>query len=163
MKKLTNKFKTRNPFELLDALHVVVFETDIYKNLKGYCFLSCKTIYVAISSFLSDEEKRIVAAHELGHIVLHKNLLQMAPMRDSVLYNMTDTTEYEANLFAADLLLADEDVTRASADEDLNYFDLCSSLNSSPELMSFKLYSLIQRGNYHYNMPMTINSKFLAK
>ena len=36
------------------------------KTLKGYCFMSCKTIYVMISSFLSEEEKMIVAAHELG-------------------------------------------------------------------------------------------------
>lgn len=35
--------------------------------------MSCKTIYVMISSFLSEEEKMIVAAHELGHIILHAN------------------------------------------------------------------------------------------
>ena len=160
--KLIKKFKTRNPFELLDALNVVVQESDAYKDLKGYCFLSCKTVYVIISSFLSDEEKRIVAAHELGHVVLHKNQLQMAPMKDSVLYNMTDTTEYEANLFAADLLLPDEDIAKTSQNEDLNYFGLCSTLDTTPELMSFKLYSLIQRGNYQFNMPMTIDSKFLG-
>ena len=34
--------------------------------------MSCKTIYVMISSFLSEEEKMIVAAHELGHIILHR-------------------------------------------------------------------------------------------
>ena len=86
----------------------------------------------------------------------------MAPMKDSILYNMTDATEYEANLFAADLLLADEDIAKISQNEDLNYFGLCSTLDTTPELMSFKLYSLIQRGNYHYNMPMTIDSKFLG-
>ena len=35
--------------------------------------MSCKTIYVMISSFLSEEEKMIVAAHELGHIILHRS------------------------------------------------------------------------------------------
>ena len=37
--------------------------------------MSCKTIYVMISSFLSEEEKMIVAAHELGHIILHPELM----------------------------------------------------------------------------------------
>ena len=46
--------------------------------------------------------------------------------------------------------------------EDLDYFGLCSSLNSSPELMSFKLYSLMKRGQA-YHRPMEIQSKFLAK
>ena len=63
-----------------------------------------------ISSFLSEEEKMIVAAHELGHIILHRSQLKMAPMQDDTLYNMTDNTEYQANLFAADLLIEDEDI-----------------------------------------------------
>ncbi len=79
-----------------------------------------------------------------------------------VLYNMMDSTEYEANLFAADLLLEDDDVAEMSKNEDLNYFSFCSSLDASPELMSFKLYSLMKRGQA-YHMPMEIQSNFLAK
>ena len=71
VEKLVKRHKTRDPFELLKALNVVVQETDQYTHLKGYCLLCCKTFYVVISDFLSEEEKRIVAAHELGHIILH--------------------------------------------------------------------------------------------
>jgi hypothetical protein len=46
--------------------------------------------------------------------------------------------------------------------EGLDYFGLCSSLNATPELMSFKLYSLTKRGQA-YHMPMEIQSNFLAK
>lgn len=163
VENLVRQHKTRDPFKLLKALNVVVSETDQYQHLKGYCFSCCKTYYVMISDFLSDEEKRIVAAHELGHIILHKQQLQVAPMKDSVLYDMKCNTEYEANLFAADLLLPDEDVAHTSQNEELNYFGLCSTLYTTPELMSFKLYSLIRRGNSQYNMPMNIDSKFLGK
>lgn len=86
----------------------------------------------------------------------------MAPMKDDTLYNMMDNTEYQANLFAADLLLDDNDIADMVQNEDLDYFGLCSSLNSSPELMSFKLYSLTKRGQA-YHMPMEIQSNFLAK
>ena len=124
--------------------------------------MSCKTIYVQISSLLSEEEKQIVAAHELGHIILHRTQLKMAPMKDDTLYNMQDNTEYQANLFAADLLLSDADIADMAHNEDLDYFSLCSTLNSTPELMSFKLYSLTKRGQA-YHMPMEIQSNFLAK
>ena len=87
----------------------------------------------------------------------------MAPMKDSLLYNMTDRTEYEANLFAADLLLPDEEVFDASHDNELDYFGLCSTLNTTPDLMSFKLYSLIRRGNKEYQIPIGIDSRFLGK
>ena len=106
-KKLIKKYGTRNSFEIMDQMNIAVGETSRYKTLKGYCFMSCKTIYVMISSFLSEEEKMIVAAHELGHIILHRSQLKMAPMQDDTLYNMTDNTEYQANLFAADLLIED--------------------------------------------------------
>lgn len=162
VEKLAKRFKTRDPFQILEGLNVVVGETDRYEKLKGYCFMSCQTIYVMISSFLSEEEKRIVAAHELGHVVLHRAQLKLAPMKDEYLYNMKDNTEYQANLFAADLLLEDDEIDKMSKNEDLDYFGFCSSLYSSPELMSFKLYSLIQRGQT-YHMPMELQSNFLAK
>ena len=83
-----------------------------------------------LSSFLSEEEKRIVAAHELGHIVLHRRQLKMAPMSDNRLYNMTDETEYQANLFAADLLISDKDVADLSKNEELDYFSFCTQLQN---------------------------------
>lgn len=60
VEKLVKKFKTRDPFEILEAMNVIVGETDRYEKLKGYCFMSCQTIYVMISSFLSEEEKRLL-------------------------------------------------------------------------------------------------------
>lgn len=104
-KKLIKKYGTRDPFEIMDQMNIVVGETSRYKTLKGYCFMSCKTIYVMISSFLSEEEKMIVAAHELGHIILHRSQLKMAPMQDDTLYNMTDNTEsasYRIDIFLHD-------------------------------------------------------------
>ncbi len=160
--KLIRKYKTRDPFKIMDDMHIIVGETSSFQKLKGFCFMSCKTIYVQISSFLSEEEKQIVAAHELGHIILHRTQLKMAPMKDDTLYNMQDSTEYQANLFAADLLLSDADIADMAHNEDLDYFSLCSTLNSTPELMSFKLYSLTKRGQA-YHMPMEIQSNFLAK
>ena len=60
-------------------------------------------------------------------------------MQDDTLYNMTDNTEYQANLFAADLLINDEEIEDMVQNEDLDYFGLCSSLNrvlSSKSLIS---------------------------
>ena len=52
-------------------------------------------------------------------------------MQDDTLYNMTDNTEYQANLFAADLLIEDEEIEDMVQNEDLDYFGLCSSLNAT--------------------------------
>ena len=50
VEKLVKRFKTRDPFELLDCMNVVVGETSNYKKLKGYCFMSCQTIYLVLIS-----------------------------------------------------------------------------------------------------------------
>ena len=83
-------------------------------------------------------------------------------MKDTVLYDMASQTEYEANLFAADLLLDDEEIHKLSQDDDMDYFNMCKALYVTPDFMSFKLFSLIRRG-YAYNLPQGIDSRFLAK
>ena len=104
--------------------------------------MSCKTIYVMINSFLSEEEKMIVAAHELGHIILHRSQLKMAPMQDDTLYNMTDNTEYQANLFAADLLIEDEDI------EEIGYVLSLQRLLQDWGLQGLRFYLIYCR--YHF-------------
>ena len=84
VERLINKCKSRNPFDILSALNVVVMESNAYQKLKGYCFSANRTVYVVINESLHPAEKKIVAAHELAHVVLHKNMLQLAPMKDSV-------------------------------------------------------------------------------
>ena len=143
-------------------MKVVVIESDRYNSLKGYCFISCQTTYVVINALLTEAEKRIVGAHELAHILLHRNHLKLAPMKDTLLYDMASQTEYEANLFAADLLLDDEDIHKISQDENMDYFNMCKALYVTPDFMSFKLFSLIRRG-HAYNLPQEIDSRFLAR
>jgi hypothetical protein len=75
---LYKKYGTRDPFEIMDQMNIVVGETSRYQRLKGYCFMSCKTIYVMISSFLSEEEKK-----EIIHIIelYNQNKIQEALFR----------------------------------------------------------------------------------
>jgi len=160
--KTIKKYKTRNPYELLAAVNVDLRESYSYQRLKGYCYIANRSKFVIINGLLTPAEKRIVAAHEAAHLILHKDLIKTAPLRDFTLYDMTSSTEYEANLFTADFLIEDEKINELSDDDGMNYFKMCQILHTSPDLMSFKLFSLIQRG-HNYNMPLPIDSKFLGK
>ena len=160
--RVIKKYKTRDPYELLDAINVDMRESYSYKKLKGYCYIANRSKFAIINGLLAPAEKRIVAAHEAAHLILHRDLIKTAPLKDFILYDMTSKTEYEANLFTADFLIADEKIDELSDDEDMNYFKMCQILHTNPDLMSFKLFSLIQRG-YNYNMPLPIDSKFLGK
>ena len=53
-----------------------------------------------------------------------------------------------------------EAIEELTEQEDMDYFRMCKELYVSPDLMSFKLFSMIQRG-YRYNLPQGLNSTFL--
>ena len=81
--KLSRRYGTRDPFELLDALRVRVrFYYDLC-SVKGFTRYFLRLYFVGINGNLSAQEQRIVAAHELGHIVLHADALRTAPLFDS--------------------------------------------------------------------------------
>lgn len=57
---------------------------------------------------MSENEKRWVCAHELGHMLLHKK--SNAVFMDTKTHFNTNIYEIEADKFAVELLVSDEDV-----------------------------------------------------
>ncbi len=159
---LIRRHGTRDPFELLSAMHVQIrFYYDL-TNTKGFTRYLLRQYFVGINGNLSPYEQRIVAAHELGHIVLHAQELRTAPLFDTAVYDKRSSTEYEANLFAADLLLPDEKVTEAADSPRTDLEGLCLALGTTPGLMNFKLRSMHNRG-IAVPLPFECDSRFLGK
>ena len=52
---------------------------------------------------------RIVCAHELGHHLLHREFATFG-FEETSLFSPASRREYEANLFAAELLIADKEI-----------------------------------------------------
>ena len=66
------------------------------------------------------------------------------------IYNIADKTEYQANLFAADLLLDDDEVDELAMQEGIDFYTMARYLYTNPQLLGFKLFSMANRG-YKYN------------
>ena len=160
VEELIDKYNTSNPFELMDALGIQC-ESSNLEHLKGYCVIIYGIKFVAINENLPLQERKIVAAHELGHIILHSDRLKAAAHEDMNIYNISDKTEYQANLFAADLLIGDEEVDNLARQDGMDYFSIAKCLSTNPQLLGFKLFSMAKRGfNYHFQIPP--KSTFLA-
>ena len=145
--KLVRRHGTRDPFELLDAMHVQVrFYYDLTRT-KGFSRYFLRQYFVGINGNLPESEQRVVAAHELGHIVLHAQELRSAPLFDTAVYDKRSATEYEANLFAAELLLRDEDVLRRASQEGMDFPSLCRLLGAPAGLMPFIQNGMRKRGS----------------
>ena len=87
--RLRKRYKTSDPYELLDAMGVIVVKSNAYPRdgLRGYCTIMNKSKYVVINQKQPTEEQRVVAGHEAGHLILHSLELKAgAPMQDFDVY-----------------------------------------------------------------------------
>ena len=159
--QLKKKYATNDPFNILKELGVHVQYNYDFKHLKAFYYIMLGIPYVVINGALEEAERRTVAAHELGHHIFHRQLAKTSPFREIGFYDMKSTPEYEANLFASELLIDEEDLIMLLKEES-DYFKICSVLEVCPELMAFKINNMNKKG-CQYKIPITYKSDFLAK
>jgi len=155
---LRKRHGTSDPFELIDALGIHFGYTSA-SRLKGYYVVQNRERFIRVNAKLRTREQRVVAAHELGHDQQHRDMARVHPLRDASLYSTTSKYEHQANIFAAELLITDQDVQDCIAD-DMDYLSICRTLSVEPDLMAFKLFSMLQRG-HRINVPQNLDSLFL--
>lgn len=104
---LVRKYKTRNPFEIISHLNVIIVFYPLH-GVKGFYQYFQRNNIIYIDEALSENEKKFVCAHELGHMFLHKKA--NAIFMDSRTQLNTAKYEIEADRFAMNLLLSDDDI-----------------------------------------------------
>ena len=73
----------------------------------------------------------------------------------------TNRLEYEANIFAAEFILEDDEGLEAVKEEN-DYFRCAQVLSVPPEVLDFKL-RLMERRGFELNAPHIANSDFLKR
>lgn len=134
--KIFKKHQTRDPFKIAKAMDIELAVKEL-GALKGFY----KTIYgipfIFLNRALDKKTARIVLAHEIGHHILHKEFAAFG-FEETSLFSPASRREYEANLFAAELLVSDSDIS-----ETLEYggtvSQVASSLGLNEEFASLKL------------------------
>lgn len=158
--RIIKKYRTRNPFAIAEALNIEVLYFDL-GNLKGFYKKDGHNRFIVINENLDDPLKKIVCAHELGHDQLHRHLAKHNYLKEFMLYDMKSKPEYEANMFAAELLLDDEEVNDILQME-YDFFQSAKYLYVDENLLSIKMYSMNERG-YDFNIPIKHDSCFLGR
>ena len=107
VKKLVKKWGTRNPFSLCKYLKIDILYHEL-GEVKGYFKKSMGKKIIILNENLDEFSMKIVLAHELGHALLHYSK-EISFMKEYYLLPKNSIWEYEANKFAAELLL-DENI-----------------------------------------------------
>lgn len=104
---LVRKYNTRNPFEIVSNLNVIIVFYPLH-GVRGFYQYFQRNSIIYIDESLSEHEQRLVCAHELGHMLLHKQA--NAIFMDSRTQLNTTKYELEADRFAMNLLISDCDI-----------------------------------------------------
>ena len=102
------KYGTKNPFKLAKKLNIEVLIEDL-GEVRGLFKRVLKRKFIFINSNLSDFDKLLVCAHELGHAILHSSS-DFQFLIDNTSLLRRSRLEDEANLFASYLLIPDDEV-----------------------------------------------------
>lgn len=102
---LVKKYKTRDPFEIIRGLNVILVFAPLVETRGFYQYFQRNNI-IYINENLPHHEQMFVCAHELGHMFLHKKA--NAIFMDTRTHFNTYKYEIEADTFAMHLLIGDD-------------------------------------------------------
>lgn len=159
--KMVRRFKTNDPFEIARALGITVLVRSDFKRQKGAFSVVANNSFIFINGNLSDYMQRLVCAHELGHALLHRKLGTVsAGLMEFEIFDIQNDTEYEANVFAACLLI-DEGEMLEMAHEGRDVVYIAKQLNLNVNIVLVKINEMIKRG-YDLRTPYVPSRKFLG-
>lgn len=161
VKKLIKKYGSRDPFELCEALGIKIRYMEL-KTLKGFFFYQSRIRTVVLNADLSESAAKILCAHELGHACLHSDMLFNMRALNGDQFNSKNTAEYEANIFASELLISDENINELIKSEGKSFYSLAMELCVPPELIDIKL-RVMQAKGYEIDAPYLAQSDFLKR
>ena len=163
--RIKNKYRENDPYRLCDAMGLILlFEPmGLYEGAcKGFFLMQSRKKSITINCDLPEHLQRIILAHEVGHAVLHRNMTGIKAFHDFALFNETSQYEYEANIFAAEYLMDDDDVL-GLLNEDMSFFEAASMLCVPAELLDFKFRILKRKGYKVIDPPLIANGDFLKR
>lgn len=138
-----DQYGGRNIFETAENSGANVWFRKL-GGLKGFYICENGKRYIVINENLDDTMQKVVCAHEFGHDMLHREL-SVGGIREGTLFLDTNKTEREANLFAACMLISDEEMLDALSERpDINSAALF--LRLPPEIVKYKLKAMNCKG-----------------
>lgn len=105
--EIVQKYDTRNPLEIIDKMDMILVRYPL-EGVRGFYHYFQRNHIIYVDDRLPNHMILFVIAHELGHVFLHKK--SNAIFMDTRTHFVKNKYENEANLFAMNLLISDEDI-----------------------------------------------------
>ena len=144
--KLVSAANSRDPFQIADALGIQIQMVRDFTVLKGVYMILSNVPWIFINDNLDEMMKRIVCAHEIGHHVLHQDLVRETVLQEFHMFARRNRPEYEANVVAAEILLPDREVLDLIYNFGYDAFQIAQCAGSDVNLVALKCDILVEKG-----------------
>lgn len=158
--KLIKRFGTRDPFEIANMLGYSVKFINTKKQ-KGFCKILLNNFFIFINENMGPQMQRMTCAHELGHLLLHRDVLKRELfLAEMEIFDITDQKELEANEFAASLLIDDEELLQLLREE-YDVVTAASMLDVNVNMLMVKLL-VMKKNGYNFDLPFNPKAGFMG-
>jgi Zn-dependent peptidase ImmA (M78 family) len=159
--RLIKRYCSRDPFEIAEAVGIRTRYDYNFTLLKGMYVIIERNRYAILNGNLKESVRRIVLAHELGHDALHRSYAKVGALKEFMLYDMSTRPEYEANVFAGELLLDDKKIF-ALAKDGCDVPNIAVEIGADYNLLLIKMEEMRKKG-YDLRISLEADARFLAK
>lgn len=143
---LVKKHFTHDPFELAHYLNIQLEVIYNATNLLGMYQVIQKNRFIFLAENLHPCIRKVVLAHEIGHDQLHRRYAKANAFHEVSIFRELGRHEIEANIFAAHLLIDDEEIMRLLENEDVSDRSLADELGVEINLVNLKISELYKMG-----------------
>lgn len=155
---MIDQFQTRDALRIAEKLGIWIYFEDSLTDLLGMYTTRWSHRLMVLNPNMDRYLTQMVVAHEIGHDTFHRNLAKVEGMKEFVLFNMKDNTEYEANAFGAHLLIDNDDVYNL-AHQGYDVVQIAQMLGSDINLMLIKMQEMNKLG-FDFRIPYSPDSRF---
>ena len=141
-RKLLRKYHIGDPFIIAEREGIQIVYVNDLKTTRGSSAIILGVRFIFLNRLLSRQMAIMVCAHELGHLLLHKkeyrNLPNQQWLLNHELFDIKDELEYEANQFAANLLLDSGEIIEC-AENGFTRVQIAREMNVNVNLLLIKI------------------------
>lgn len=152
-----------SPFEIAEGIGIKVILNYEFSKLCGMYTVIKRRRIIILNGNMDSRRQKTVLAHEIGHDILHRHMAQNKVVHDVMVYDMSIKPEYEANMFASELLLRDADVLALLEKDGYSAEQAAAALDADINLMLIKLSSMQKRGFKFDSVPLPADSRFISE
>ncbi len=156
------RYDCSNAFRLADDLRIVVMKENLGNTTGNKAMTYChnRITIILLNSNLPEVIQDFVLYHEIGHYALHRDYFQSPHFERDVYGNRQ--MEIEANQFAAEILLNDDEILQEIFESGYTFYQLASIHRITPELLAYKFMLLSEKGYKVSPVPEYPPSDFLT-